>query len=281
MKKPIKNKGWEIHHREKLIYQTNSGNPVMRLKFFQYPTYRQTVIINKPPAQCKLKTKGHNSYFVFQHKVGTKGIISLDRIITVIPILSYFNLDDNLGAISNFPEILQKKYQQSSKYWHLNSEIFRDFSKKEWFKIDDLSEWIKSINFFIKGILKYREKQEKRLGANQAFLTRTGDCDEFTDLFVTITRMRGIPCRRLTGFFIRQNNTNIEAHAWGEILSPLRGWIPIDIALNNLGNHTLNYVVLKIEEFNPALPDYQIQTIHPSKVHYKWELPDPLISYVE
>lgn len=274
-------KGWKIYHQAKLIYQTNKGTPILRLKFFHYPSYRQTVLINKPPDKCKIKSKGYNSFFIFQHKVGTKGIISLDRTITIIPTPSYIDINDNWGKISTFPKELQQKYQQSSKYWPLNSEIIRDFSKEEWFKIDDLSEWVKSISCFIKNIIKHREKQEKRLGPDQAFLTRTGDCDEFTDLFVTITRMRGIPCRRLTGFFIKQKKTIAEAHAWGEILSPVKGWIPIDIALNNLGNHTINYVVLKIEEFNPALPDYQIKTLHPSKVHYKWELPDPLITYLE
>ncbi len=281
MKKPININGWKIHHHEKLIYKTNAGTPILRLKFFHYPTYRQTVLINKPPDQCKLKSKGHNSFFIFQHKVGTKGIILLDRIITVIPTLSHFNINDNWGTISAFPKVLQQKYQQSSKYWPLNSEIIQDFSKEEWFKTDDLSEWAKSIYYFIKHSIKHREKQEKRLGADQAFLTRTGDCDEFTDLFITLARMRGIPCRRLTGYFIKQKKTNAEAHAWGEILSPLMGWIPIDIALNNIGNHSINYVVLKIEEFNPALSDYQIKTIHSSKVHYKWELPDPLFTFIE
>jgi len=278
MKNHFSIKGWKIHHQEKLIYQTNAGTPIIRLKFFHYPTYRQTVLINKPPDKCKINNKGLNSFFIFQHKVGTKGIILLDRIITVIPTISHFDLNDNWGTISAIPKELQQKYKQSSKYWPLNSEIIRDYSIEEWFKTDDLSEWVKSIYCFVKDSLKYREKQEKRLGADRAFLTRTGDCDEFTDLFITLTRMRGIPCRRLTGYFIKQKKVIAEAHAWGEIFSPLKGWIPIDIALNNIGNHTINYVVLKIEEFNPALSDYQIKTMHSSKVHFKWELPIPLIT---
>lgn len=281
MKRSNDIKGWKIEHHEKLIFQTNAGTPILRLKFFCYPMYRQTVSINKPPAQCKLKTKEYNSYFIFRHKVGTKGIISLDRTITVFPTPSYFNFKDDWGAISTFPKTLQKKYQQSSKYWPLDSKIIQDFFGEKWFKMDDLSEWTKSAYRFIKDILKYREPQKKRLGADEAFLKRTGDCDEFTDLFITMARMRGIPCRRLTGYFIELKEIKAEAHAWGEILSPLKGWIPIDIALNNLGNHTINYVILKIEEFNPNLIDYQIQTINSSKVHYKWELPDPIINRVE
>ena len=126
--------------------------------------------------------------------------------------------------------------------------------------------------------IKYRGKQEKRLGADQALLTGEGDCDEFTDLFVTFARMRGIPCRRLTGYFITNLGNFVEAHAWGEILTPKLGWITIDIALNNIGNHSINYVILKIEEFNPALPDYQIETGRSSAVHYRWERSTPTIT---
>jgi hypothetical protein len=89
--------------------------------------------------------------------------------------------------------------------------------------------------------------------------------------------MRGIPCRRLTGYFIRNKKVEAEPHAWGEILSPALGWIPIDIALHNIGNHTINYVILKIEEFNPSLSDYQI--LKPSAaIRYHWERSIPLIT---
>jgi transglutaminase-like putative cysteine protease len=198
--------------------------------------------------------------------------------ITVIPTVSYVNPREDWGTIADFPKALQRKYQQSSKYWPLKSQSILDISQKEWFKTEDLSKWVQSTSRFIKEILKHREKQEKRLGADQALLTGIGDCDEFTDIFISLSRIRGIPCRRLTGFFITQEGKSVEAHAWGEILSPRHGWVPIDIALNNLGRHSINYVILKIEEFNPALSDFQIQIQHSSTVHYRWELPDPIIT---
>ena len=157
--------------------------------------------------------------------------------------------------------------------------VIKDISQEDWYETDDLSSWIQSASRYVISKIKHRENQEKRLGANHAFLKGIGDCDEFTDLFITVARMRGIPCRRLTGYFITQNkNTFAEAHAWGEILSPEKEWIPIDVALNNLGKHSINYVILKIEEFNPALPDYEIKTRQSSMVHYRWERPDAFIT---
>jgi hypothetical protein len=270
-------RGWQIHHQEQLIFRANAGAPKIMLKIFHYPNYRQTVQIDKFPAQCRVKKKGNNSFFTFQHKVGTKGTISLDRIITIFPILSFVNPKDNWGKISDFPRSVQRKYQQSSNYWPIDSTWIKDISKEDWFEADDISCWIQSASRYVITKIKHREKQEKRLGAYRAFLAGIGDCDEFTDLFITLARTRGIPCRRLTGYFITQKGPLAEAHAWGEILSPKRGWITIDIALNNLGNHTINYIILKIEEFNPALNDYLVQTKQSSAVHYQWERPDPLI----
>ena len=270
-------KGWKIHHQEKLLFRAKTGSPTIRLKFFQYPNYRQTVHIDKFPLQSKVKVKGINSFFLFQQKVHTKGTIPLDRIITVFPVASFFSLKDDWGKISNIPSPLKQKYRESSRYWPVKSPTILNMSEQKWFDTDNISLWLQLAVRYIRARIKHRESQEERLGAYQAFLTETGDCDEFTDLFITLARMRGVPCRRLTGYYITKQGASAEAHAWGEIFTPDMGWITIDVALNNIG-HSINYVILKIEEFNPALPDYQIQTKHSTTVHYDWQRPKPLIT---
>ena len=272
--------GWQIHHHEQLFFRANTGAPTLRLKFFHYPSYRQTVTINQSPAHCKLKTKRNNTFFLFQQKVRTKGTISLERIILVYPQTSILPINKTWGRISDIPRLLQRKYKQSFPYWPMSSSGIQGISQERWFATDDLSNWVQTASRYIIMTIKHPEKQEKRLGADQALRTGSGDCDEFTDLFITLARIRGVPCRRLSGYFIHQTNAENakpEPHAWGEILSPLIGWVPIDIALHNLGNYTINYVISKIEEFNPFLLDYQIlkQT---SAVHYHWERPIPLIT---
>jgi hypothetical protein len=269
--------GWQIHHHEQLFFRANVGAPTIRLKFFHYPPYRQTVTINQSPAHCKLKTKRNNTFFLFQQKVRTKGTISLERIISIYPHPSTLPVNKTWGRISNISGLLQRKYKQSFSYWPMSSSAIQDVSQERWFATDDLYDWAHTTSRYIITKIKHPEKQEKRLGAEQALRTGSGDCDEFTDLFITLARIRGVPCRRLTGYFIQKINAEPESHAWAEILSPIIRWIPIDIALHNLGNHTINYVIGKIEEFNPSLLDYQIlkQT---SAVHYHWERPLPLIT---
>jgi len=270
-------KGWQFHHQEHLFIQANTGGPIVRMKFFHYPSYRQTVKIIQPPANCTLKTKGNNLFFLFQQKVRTKYAISLERIIEVFPIPVSFRKNNDWGQISKIKSDIRQKYKQSSYYWPVQSMQLQNISKEKWFAYDNLFEWVKEIGYYLIKTIKNPEKQKKRLGADRAFLIGTGDCDEFIDLFITLARIRGIPCRRLTGYFIRNQKAEPEPHAWGEILSPTLGWIPIDIALHNIGNHTINYVIVKIEEFNPSLPDYKI--IKPSaSIQYNWERPIPSIA---
>lgn len=277
MEQSVQPRGWLFHHNEHLVFRANSGAPTIRLKFFHYPAYRQTVQVDQAPLNCKLKRKGNNAFFLFQQKIRTKGTISLERIITIFPVLSSLPQHNEWGAISDIPWLLQRKYKQSFTYWPVNSPVIHEVTQESWFTTDTLSSWVRSASDCITRKIKYPEPQEKRLGADQAFLTGSGDCDEFTDLFITLARIRGIPCRRLTGFFISLKTNEPEPHAWSEILSPNLGWVPIDIALHNLGNHTVNYVIRKIEEFNPSLLDYQVQR-QSSAVHYHWERPDPMIT---
>jgi len=219
-----------------------------------------------------------NSYFLYQQKVHTKGKISLNRSFSVFPITSSVNLESDWGEISEIPQILKDKYRESSKFWPVKSPTIVNLQDEKWFRIEDLSKWIQFANRYIWSKIKHRERQEERLGAYHAMLKAIGDCDEFTDLLITLARLRGIPSRRLTGYYILNQGASLEAHAWGEIFSAIKGWIVVDVALNNIGNHNIRYIILKIEEFNPALPDYQVQTKHSTGVHYKWQRPKPIIT---
>lgn len=269
-------RGWQIHHHEQLIFRASSGASTLRVKFFHYSSYRQTVQINQPPAQCKLKKKGMNTFYVFQQKVRTKGTVSFERIVSVIPQPTRISMNNEWGFF-DIPQALQRKYKQHFSYWPVNSHALDESTQQDWFTTEDLKDWVANASRYITGKIKYPEKQDKRLGADQALLTGIGDCDEFTDLFITMARMRGIPCRRLTGYFIDIPTKIPEPHAWAELLSPTQGWIPIDIALHTIGLHNISYVIDKIEEFNPSLYDYQVK--HPSgALHYHWEQPLPDIT---
>ena len=270
-------KGWEIHHKDHLQYRT-TGSPTIHLKFYQYSSYRQRVTILQAPQECKLKKQGINNFFIFHKKVNARGSIILDRKIRIEPIVAKISHDTDWGKISAISQDERAKYHESSQYWATQSPLLKDIIGNKAFLEDDLKQWVKFSSNFVVGTITTRENQETRLGAHVAAKEGIGDCDEFTDLFITLTRIRGIPSRRLTGYHISEGGNSVEAHAWAEIYSPVVSWIPIDLAMNNIGTYSQNYVIWKIEEFNPALSDYQIRIKHSNAVHHEWFRNDPVIT---
>jgi hypothetical protein len=152
-------RGWQIHHHEQLFFRANTGAPTIRLKFFHYPSYRQTVTITQPPAFCKFKTKRENTFFLFQQKVRTKGTISLERIISVFPQISTPPAHKTWGRISDISQLLQRKYQQSFSYWPVSSSVIQDISQERWFATDDLFDWVQVVSRYIMMKIKHPEKQ--------------------------------------------------------------------------------------------------------------------------
>ncbi|WP_455140459.1 transglutaminase-like domain-containing protein [Candidatus Hodarchaeum mangrovi] len=262
--------GWQIEHQERLLYRAKSGSPVLIIKFFNYPDYLQQIKIIQQPNYTKLKKKGLNSYFLFHRKVRTSGLISFDRIIQVLPHKRDVSLQDDWGKISNISKKFMKKYQTSTEFWPQFSSLFQDPSLIKWFEEDYLKDWIMASIPYIRSKIKNPEKLEERVGVFRALNEGIGDCDEFTDLFLTLARRRGIPSRRLTGYHVQNTPPTPIPHAWAEIYSPIIGWITIDLALLNIGKHTDNYVILKIEEFHSNLADYSVSFTNKTQVNFEW-----------
>ncbi|MHA1976777.1 MAG: transglutaminase-like domain-containing protein [Candidatus Hodarchaeales archaeon] len=271
---------WQFQHQEQLKYRT-TGSPIFRIKFYHYPQYRQNVTLIQAPSDCKLQHKKLNSFFVFKRKVNPRGSISFDRIVQIEPIDQRITVSTNWGEISAIALEERQKYTESSQYWPLQSSLMDEIMNKTWFNTENMNNWVKQASLHVLDTIKIRENQKKRLGAQQAIIHGIGDCDEFTDLFITLARLRGIPSRRLTGYYITDYGNSVEGHAWAEIFSPKVSWIPVDLAMNNIGFHGINYVIRKIEEFNPDLSDYQVNVTHTSTVHHEWIRPLPKVAPID
>ncbi|PIY79816.1 MAG: hypothetical protein COY81_00535 [Candidatus Pacebacteria bacterium CG_4_10_14_0_8_um_filter_43_12] len=121
------------------------------------------------------------------------------------------------------------------KYWETsNSAIQKVIQNKQ--SVGDLYQ-------FVLQTLSYSYDKVKqnvitnRLGAVGALANpNQAVCQEFTDLFITLTRAKGIPARRLTGYAYTQNSAlrplSLEAdvlHAWPEYFdSENKLWRPVD-----------------------------------------------------
>ena len=92
----------------------------------------------------------------------------------------------------------------------------------------DVHEKVLKIYNFVVGHLKYKV-QEEEMGALWALRNGTGDCSEFSYLFVALCRAAGIPARVQAGFAFHSETAAVEdGHMWAEYYLENYGWVPID-----------------------------------------------------
>lgn len=132
----------------------------------------------------------------------------------------------------------------------------------------------KSIYDFTTSALTYAhsniEAGSTRLGALTALAQpETAVCQEFTDVFVTISRAAGIPARRAVGYAYTQNDTfrpvSFEGdvlHSWPEYYDETRQrWIPVDPTwghttggIDYFSQFDLNHIVFIINGHSSSAP---------------------------
>ncbi len=91
-------------------------------------------------------------------------------------------------------------------------------------------------------------------GARYAFKNRKGDCTEYMDLFVALSRAASIPARGLGGFICPEsaNLTPAGYHNWAEFYDG-KTWQPADPQNRMFMTKARDYVVMRI--ISPALED--------------------------
>jgi hypothetical protein len=82
---------------------------------------------------------------------------------------------------------------------------------------------------FVHGYLK-EDLSAEPLGVLDILNVRRGDCTEFSQLFVTLSRASGVPARAVSGLlYIGDEIQGFGGHAWNEVV--LDGhWVPVDAA---------------------------------------------------
>jgi len=79
--------------------------------------------------------------------------------------------------------------------------------------------------------MKYAGYNPENAGSTQALQNLSGDCNEFTDLFVALNRAAGVPARAIDGYTYQSDpgsGLGDIKHAWAEVYLPGTGWTPVD-----------------------------------------------------
>jgi hypothetical protein len=112
---------------------------------------------------------------------------------------------------------------------------------------------------------------------------RKGVCDEKTNLFIGLLRSLGIPAKFIIGLVgINYNGTiNFKSHGWAEVYFPSAGWIPFDVAYNQLGFIDATHIKFteSVDTSDP-LTSYEWESVDTSdsSASYEWKSGNPLVS---
>jgi transglutaminase-like putative cysteine protease len=108
-----------------------------------------------------------------------------------------------------------------------------------------LGEQVAAIGVYLHREFGYRQHVTRVDSTTEDFLkTRAGVCQDFTHLALGLLRLRGIPCRYVSGYLHvdRAAREPAQSHAWIEFHAPSAGWVPFDPTHNALPDE--RYIVV-------------------------------------
>lgn len=94
-----------------------------------------------------------------------------------------------------------------------------------------LGEHVLAVGQHVHGEFAYRKQVTRVDSTTDDFLgIGAGVCQDFTHLTLGLLRLRGVPCRYVSGYLHVEpaGDEAAQSHAWIEFFSPTRGWIPFD-----------------------------------------------------
>lgn len=106
---------------------------------------------------------------------------------------------------------------------------------------------VTNIFYWVDGHIEYAGYAEQRKGALSALETTQGDCTEFMDLFVALTRANDIPARGIAGYVIQENGilTPLDFHNWAEFFAG-DSWQIADPQKKAFMENQSDYVAMRI-----------------------------------
>lgn len=127
---------------------------------------------------------------------------------------------------------LYRKYTQPEELIQSdNAEIVLEARELAHDVNDTHEEAFKFYSFVVSHVHYVSQKYER--GALWALDNATGDCSEYSYLFVALCRAAGIPARIQTGFGFHSFSQNLEdGHMWTEYYLEDYGWVPVDATWN-------------------------------------------------
>lgn len=234
-----------IKHITKYTYSNNVVDGANQIKLYPFNNEFQKILSQK------ITINGNPEIFTFQdfynNKVGSFMLIEPHN---------YLSIESDIEILTH-PVIFPKDTAIPKAQWNVLEDLKTDTLFVDYLKFitfdgtSEISEMIKKIDFskttpynislqfcefihtkfkYIQGITNVDSKLD------HVWKMKAGVCQDFTNIFLQMLRMCGIPARYVSGYICPSDSkTRGEGatHAWVEVYIPYYGWLGLD-PTNNL-----------------------------------------------
>ena len=141
------------------------------------------------------------------------------------PVKIDFSRKDNKNVI---PGIDPNDYLDSDgKYINLKNKTIRILGDSLWSASEDTIDYARRCYLYVASHFKYMKVGNFRT-LSEILKKGGGECGDFSTVFITLLRYKGIPARHNMGV-----KTDGSYHVWADFYHADYGWIPVDVTYKN------------------------------------------------
>ena len=136
-----------------------------------------------------------------------------------------------------------REYLQAQKYIESDSSEIKELAAQ--LKGKTSTETARNIHRWLVNNINPSSYTADSKGAAYLIKNKAGDCTEFMYAFIALARATGIPARGISGFWIPDESSIINAadyHDWAEFYDGER-WVLVDSSKNVFDSDHLNYII--------------------------------------
>jgi transglutaminase-like putative cysteine protease len=243
--------------------------------------HQESVQIVKKTPLFQVREMGETNYGGFIKLPSLQGGTEFKFSTTLIFTTKTMNFSTPNFKFDIYPKTLIIQYCRSAKFWESNDPELNEIAHNLLTESGaDVLNYLKKTCNFVRENIKFRENLPLRLGARLALKEGKGDCDEFSDLFITLCRINHIPARRVTGILLTGTNS-FGLHAWSEVyFPPNSNWIPFDVALGEFAAIKWNYLIRAHMGLNSEAPVIRFKSKVGKNFRARFEVNDVLQTFL-
>lgn len=200
-------------------------------------------------------------YFVFDN-FAPKKTVTIDMDYTILLKSNYSVPEECMGEVID--EFLKPEPLIES-----NNKFVRELAHEITQNDTTICEKEESIYRYVLENITYKV-QDHMVGGAKALETKVGDCNEFTDAILALSRASGIPARKGNGY-IFFGKDDFVSHAFSEVYLPGAGWTVVDATMHNYIVRPPIYIYAYFGE-NPSI--FREPDIEDSYYYYYWDGPN-------